>query len=160
MIQYDPAKSADTDDFPGILNNGLAENAPRLLTALHDAMLTTDAEAIRYATDHIQVRGSSGTLVATDGRQMLLQNGFEFPWDDDVLIRRTKVFGSKELPQDGPVAIGRTGDWLAVRVGPWTIFLKIAQEKRFPKVDHDVPRPEYATTRFRMSQADAAFLLK
>ena len=159
MVQYDPVKSSDTDVFPEVPKK-FTENPPDLLKALHDAMLTTDPDAARYATDHIQVRGQSGTLAATDGRQMLIQNGFEFPWDDDVLIPGTKVFDSKELPQDQLVAIGKTKDWVAVRVGPWTIFLRIEKEKRFPEMDHHIPRADNATARFSVSPADAEFLAK
>ncbi len=100
----------------------------------------------------------SGGAVATDGRQMLLQDGFEFPWDDDVLIPRTKVFGSDELPQDKPVAIGKTDDWVAVRVGAWTIWMKIEKKKRFPVVDQHVPRAKDAASGCRLSAADAEFL--
>ena len=77
--------------FPFGLPEQLTENPPRLLTALHDAMLTTDPDPVRFATDHIQVRGKSGTVVATDGRQMLIQDGFEFPWDDDILLSLLSV---------------------------------------------------------------------
>ena len=157
MVQYDLVKSSDTDDFPGVPEK-LTENPPRLLTALHDAMLTADPAPIRFATDHIQIRGKSGAVVATDGRQMLIQDGFEFPWEDPILIIRTKCFGTKELPQDEPVAIGRTDDWVAVRVGPWTIWLKIEKERRFPEVDHHVPRPENSAATFHMTQVDAEFL--
>ena len=76
MVQYDPVTPSDLDDFPG-LPEQFTENPPRLLTALHDAMLTTDPDAVRYATDHIQVRGKTGTVVATNGRQMLIQDGCE-----------------------------------------------------------------------------------
>ncbi len=157
MVQYDPVTPPDTDDFPETPETLIA-NPPGLLQALHDAMLTTDPDAARYATDHIQVRGKSGTLAATDGRQMLLQDGFEFPWEDDVLIPRAKVFGSDELPQDKPVAVGKTDDWVAVRVGPWTIWLKIEKKKRFPVVDQHVPRAKDAASGCRLSAADAEFL--
>jgi len=157
MVQYDPVTPSDTDDFPETPET-FAENPPGLLMALHDAMLTTTPDAARYATDHIQVRGGSGALAATDGRQMLIQDGFEFPWGNDVLIPRTKVFGSDELPQDKPVAIGKTDGWVAIRVGPWRIWLKIEKERRFPEVDHHVPRAQDATSGCRLSAADADFL--
>ena len=70
-------------------------------------------------------------MAATDGRQVLIEDGFDFPWDDEALIPRSKFFGSKDLPQDKPVAIGKAGDWVAVRVGPWTVCLKIEKGKRY-----------------------------
>jgi hypothetical protein len=158
-VRYDLLKSSDVDDFPK-LPKQLVQNPPRLLCALRDAMLTTDPDARRYATDHVQLRGGRDTIVATDGRQMLLEDGFQFPWDDDVLIRRTKVFGSGELGRDQPVAIGKTDDWVAVRVGPWTILLRIGKDLRFPDVDRHVPKAEDAKATARISPADTEFLLK
>ena len=121
-------------------------------------METTDRDAIRYSTDCVQLRGKTGTLAATDGGQCLLQRGFSFPWEDDVLIRRTMVFGSKDLPRDAPVAIGRIDDWAAVRVGPWTIQLRIAKERRFPQVDGVVPAAKGAFASFRLPPSDRKFL--
>jgi len=108
------------DDVPGDafppLPTSTTSNPPRLLEALRDAMATTDDEALRYATDCIQLRGD-GCLLATDGRQILLQNGFEFPWDDELLVPRNLVFGSKDLPGDKPVEVGNTEDWFTSTSG-------------------------------------------
>ncbi len=77
-----------------------------LLKALDDAMHIVSTTAIRYATDKIQLRGQSGEIAATDGGQLLWQSGFQFPWTDDVLVPRLKVFDCTELFGD-TVAIGR-----------------------------------------------------
>ena len=100
----------------------LIKNPPELLRALHDAGETTSPDSTRFSLGHLQLRGTSGTIAATDGRQLLVQSGFRFPWKEDVLIPRAKVFGSAELPQDQPVTIGKADDWVVVRVGPWTFF--------------------------------------
>ncbi len=159
IAQYDPVAATDTDDFPEKPKK-FAENPTRLLTALHDAMQTTDPESCRYALSCVQLRGTDGDMAATDGRQLLIQNGFKFPWQDDVLIPRTKVFGRKELARIESTAIGKTDDWVVVRAGPWSFYLKIEKDKLFPEVRNHVPSVDAATAGFRISPKDAPFLTK
>ena len=45
------------------------------------------------------MRGKAGEVVATDGRQLLVQSAFRFGWDGDLLIPAAPIFGCKELPQ-------------------------------------------------------------
>jgi hypothetical protein len=70
---------------------------------------------VRFALGQIQLGGKSGTIAATDGRQLLVYNGFQFPWEEDLLIPASKVFGSAEL-QGQSLAIGKTDDWLVNRL--------------------------------------------
>ncbi|MHB1038187.1 MAG: hypothetical protein ACYC35_26405 [Pirellulales bacterium] len=161
LLQYDavgPAK-AHAEKFPP-WPESWAENPPGLLKALDDAMQTTDLEAVRFAINRIQLRGKTGTLAATDGRQLLIQSGFQFPWDEDILMPHTTVFGCRELPQDQPVAIGTTKTWVAVRTGPWTIGLAIDNQGRFPKVETHMPRADAARCSFQLASSDAEFLAK
>ena len=159
MVQYDDAEPVDSARFPR-LPEELAENAPAILAALRDAAETTEPAAFRYATNCIQLRGTSGQLAATDGRQLLIQSGFRFPWDEDLLVLRNRVFGCKELPHNKPVRIGKTDTRLALSTGPWKIFLALNQEGRFPDVDHHIPPAESAVARFEVCPADAEFLAK
>jgi len=158
MVRYDPVDPKDAAAVPAGASP-LAENPARLLAALRDALETTAPVGIRYATNHVQIRGQSGTLVATDGRQLFIQGGFEFPWDEAVLIPRTRVFRCGELDTDQPVAIGRTEAWVTAKTGPWTIHLAINHEGRFPQVDELLPDPRNAAAGFRLSPADARFLV-
>ena len=59
-----------------------------LLDALVEAGGTTDADSTRYALGCLALRGDSSDLAATDGRQLLLQGGFAWPWVGTVLVRR------------------------------------------------------------------------
>jgi len=158
-VRYDPVKPSDTDRFPEMPKK-FTQNPPRLLVALRDAMETTDPDAVRFATNTIQLRGTSGTIAATDGRQVLIQHGFTFPWDDDVLMPRTRVFGSRELFCDGPVALARTGVWVVIRNGPWTVHRTIDTDGRFPEVDHHVPRAGDAAARLWIAPTNAESLAK
>jgi len=138
----------------------LQRNPPALRQALHHAVMTTEREAIRYAVDHIQLRGETGEIVATDGRQLLIQSGFEFPWQEDVLVPRNLVFGCGDLPGNAPVFVASTGEWVVFRIGEWTFNLKIATDKRYPEVDPLIPRPQDAVARFHLAPGDARFLSK
>ena len=159
ILQYDAAEPVDAGEFPR-LPKQLAENPPEILTALRDASETTDPESARYALGCVQLQGASGRLVATDGRQLLVETGFQLPWDEDVLVPKSRIFGCRELSQDEPVRIGKTDKWLAVSTGPWKIFLALNQEGRFPDADHHIRPAESAVARFEVCPADAEFLAK
>ncbi|HEX3658047.1 MAG TPA: hypothetical protein VHV55_19825 [Pirellulales bacterium] len=128
------------------------------LDSLHNATACADRDVVRYALDHLQLRGSVGQIVATDGRQVLRQGGFSFPWADDLLVPALGVFSCKELPQDEPVSVGKTDDWIVLRVEPWTLWLRINKQARFPKVDDLIRPASSASSRLTLSQQDAIFL--
>jgi hypothetical protein len=158
-VQYDQVLRTAKPDLPERPPE-FSENPPELLAALHDTMTTTDPDSIRYAIGCVQFRGRSGTLAATDGRQMLLVRGFRFPWADNVLVPAAKVFGHRELPQDQHVHVGRTDDAVVIAVGAWTFWLRINKEGKFPDVDRQIPKAADAVTRCRFAPADAEFLAK
>ncbi|MCE9553849.1 MAG: hypothetical protein K8T91_10815 [Planctomycetes bacterium] len=156
--QYDAHKSADLlKDFPTIPEI-LTENPHGLLSALKDAAETADQTAVRYATNMIQLRGSSGSLGATDGHHLLVQRGFTFPWTDDLLIPASKMFGAQELSGDEPIFVGRSDNWITLRTGPWTFHFSIGKEGRFPKLDDNIRPTEVVPTRLQLSADDAVFL--
>ena len=157
MVRYDAVPNAD--EFPA-LPKRFAQNPPVLLQALRDASDTTDLNSARYALGYVQLRGAAGTLAATDGKQLLVQSGFRFPWKDDLLLPAVKVFGSAELPQDKPVEIGKSDDWVTIRLGPWTIWLAVNKDGRFPETDREIPCPANVTARVCFDPADAEFLGK
>ena len=135
-----------------------SDPGPGLLDALAEATETSADDDTRYALSCLALRAGSGSIAATDGRQVTIRAGFAFPWDEDLLVRRSPLFASRELPRDQAVQIGKTDDHVAVRVGPWTIWLAIRADARFPHVDHVIPEPGSAATRLRLDPADAAFL--
>ena len=158
LMQYQSPEGPG-DEFPPTPEN-LAENPPRLLIALSHALETTDADSSRFATDHIELRGRSGAIAATDGRQLLVQRGFAFPWEGPILIPRTTAFGCRELPQASVVEIGRTEDWVMIRVGSWTVHLRIGKDRRFPKIDDHIPAASGAIFRVQFAPSDGEFLAK
>jgi len=97
-----------------------------------------------------------GKIVSTDGRQLLVQAGFNSPWEDDLLATRSPLFACKDVPPDAPLPVGRTDDWLTLQTGPWTFHLAIDEERRFPKTEDFVRRPETAVTRLEALALGAA----
>jgi hypothetical protein len=99
-------------------------------------------------------------VVGTDGRQLLIQGGFAFPWKEDLLIPGAPVFGCAELPREEPAAVGRTDTHVCVRVGPWAFHFALDEQSRFPPVERAIPPQAGVVTTCRLSPDDAAFLRK
>jgi hypothetical protein len=125
---------------------------------LAEAGKTTADDTARYALNCIQLRGDRHEVIATDGRQLLIVEGFALPWTGDVLIRHVPLFAGRELPRDQPVSIGKTDTHVAVRTGGWTFFLEIQKDVRFPRVDQVIPEYEATATRLCLDATDATFL--
>ncbi|HEX5270517.1 MAG TPA: hypothetical protein VFW33_08535, partial [Gemmataceae bacterium] len=115
-------------------------------------------EATRFAITRVLLRGKGGQVVATDGRQLLIQGGFPLPWDDDVLVPRLPLLDLPGVPLPGPAGLARAGDHLILRVGDWTFWLAPDTQGRFPDFEGAVPR-ERGGSRLRLDPHDAAFLV-
>ena len=157
LVQYDSVTPRDADKFPS-LPESLAENPPSLLRAFTEASDTTDSGSARYALGCVRLRGEDGSLAATDGRQLLVQSGFCFPWTGDVLVPRTKVFACQDLADEQAVLVGKTKDWVTVGIGAWRVHLRIDEHGRYPKVEQIVRAADQAVGVCRFSAADRAFL--
>ncbi|MCA9124935.1 MAG: hypothetical protein H6822_24520 [Planctomycetaceae bacterium] len=156
MVRYAmPEVPCPFPDIPA----SLTDNPPELAMSLHDTMQTAAPESTRYALQCVQLRGS-GTIVATDGSQMLLETGFDFPWDEDLMIPRRTVFGSGELPHGSNVQVGKSDDWVCFRMGCWSFFFAISKEGRFPDVESCVRDIASAAASVQIDSHDAAFLVK
>ena len=136
-----------------------AELPAGLLDALAEATATAAEDDTRYALSCLALRGGSASVAASDGRQALIWPGLAFPWEGEVLIPRSPIFGCKGLPRDHPVQVGRAGDHVAFRVGPWTFWCEIKTRVRFPDLDRILPGPGSVATRLRLDAHDARFLL-
>ena len=147
-------------DTPPTVPETWASNPPRLLAALSDAMKIVPTDATRYAINCVQLRPSGGRLAATDTHQLLIETGFTFPGVSDVLIPRTTLFGSRELPADQPVDVGLTANHGVFRVGPWAFWLTLEKQGRYPCVENIIPAADSAKTRLSLSAEDLSFLLE
>jgi len=154
--EYAPPKSSDTS-FPD-LPEAFVENEVALWTALGDAVECTDGQSSRYALACLNLCGAAGRIETTDGRRALIQTGFRFGWEENVLVSGNSVLGCPEIKPAATIEIGRTDDWVAVRVGRWLIQLRIQKEARFPNVEQVVPNPELRRSKWELSLEDAEFL--
>ena len=147
----------ECEEFPE-LPERLASNESRLMAALGDACETATTDSARYALDHLPLRGSAGQVISTDGRQLLIQDGFQFPWEGELLIPANRLLCSRELRRGKSVDVGSTAEWMTLRSGPWTIWLKINEKARFPNVLELVnKRPETVAT-LQVPDKDAEFI--
>ena len=135
------------------LDNGLVK-------ALADAAAIAPREHVRYALQRTLLRGQLGQVVSTDGAQLLAQSGFTFPWPEELLIPSVAAFGCKELPQDGSVTVGKTDTHVVVRVGPWTFWLWIDKDGRYPRTENVIPTLGKNVTTCRLAPEDAVFLVE
>ena len=103
----------------------LMANKPEILGALREAVATADREATRYALGCICLKGNAGKIAATDGRQLLVQSGYQFPWNEDLLIPANSVFGCSQLTVNQPVHIGRSASHVSFMRRTWKIHFKI-----------------------------------
>ncbi|HPM82332.1 MAG TPA: hypothetical protein PLF81_16605 [Candidatus Anammoximicrobium sp.] len=74
MMRYSPPDAAELGDFPAPPES-MVDNPASLLTALRDASETAEPASIRFALDHLELCGDSGTISATDSRQVLVRCG-------------------------------------------------------------------------------------
>jgi hypothetical protein len=158
VMEYDAIDLSPQPAFPTAADD-LARNDPGFLQALDVAMATAAGEPVRYAVNKILLRGQ-GEIVATDGRQLLVQEGFRFPWSEELFLPRTAVFGCRELPVEESVFIGEQNGCVTLRVGPWSFFLPAETKLRFPNVENAIPAAARLSTRLQLSAADAQFLAK
>lgn len=157
LFQYEAQHLKDVTLFPARPER-MASNDPALLAALACAAEVADRNPVRYATDCLELAGKAGTVVGTDGAQLLIESGFCFPWETPQLVPASKFFAFAELPLYQQVEVGITGKWFALAVGNWALWLPLREEGRFPKVV-DIVRPaDAAQHRCRLSEADTDFL--
>lgn len=136
----------------------MVDQDPRLLHALKAASEICDPDSLRYALGCLELCGETGEIAATDTHQLLVQRGFQFPCKEKVLIPRNAVWGCSDLAGTSPISIGQANDALTVATGPWSIWLKIVKDGRFPNVRDHIPSPESVAGTLDLAEADAQFL--
>lgn len=141
---------------------------PARFTPLEDSFRRafTDAAQIagrnqgRYATTLVQLRGSKGEIVSTDGGQLLVQRGMCWPWKQDLLVPAIGVLACRELPQEETFTVGKTENHVSLRTGAWIFHLAIDKTARFPVIDKVIPSAAGKSTTLHLAQEDAVFLAK
>ena len=144
---------------PPALPDCWGSNPPSLLGAMDAAMRIAPNDATRFALNCVQLRPGDGRIAVTDSRQLLVQSGFTFPWSGDVLVQRSPVFRCRELVSDEPVAVGVTANHFVIRTGPWTHWLLLEKQGRYPTFEAVIPAADTAKTRLRLTDEDVEYLL-
>jgi hypothetical protein len=129
-----------------------------LLPALRSASEVATIQPGRWATNRLQIQGESGRVIATDTRQLLIQNGFQFPFPETVLIPTLPIFSAKQWRQ-APAKVALQGDELQLRVENWLLTLRIDSAGRFPDCLSIVPRSSNPA-RVQLSEADVRTILQ
>ena len=107
----------------------------KLFDAMTEAAKCVDDNNVRYALGSICLRGANNQIVSTDGRQALIQDDFDFPFDNDVLCLPSKIFASKEFLELGEtVKTGVKDNWVYFNVGSVSFWLQKVEGK-FPQLD-------------------------
>ncbi|MBI3866052.1 MAG: hypothetical protein HY290_29595 [Planctomycetia bacterium] len=155
---YDDCRDQVLDGWPKRPER-FSTNDFRLVEALQQTAGIVDRSPnYRAALDTVQLQGT-GKVVATDSRQALVIRGeFKFPWNDDVLVLPTDVFGFADFPRDVPVEIGATETHVCVNVRPWTLYLSRVNDRKYPKVEEACPPRASVKTRVQIPAEDREFL--
>jgi hypothetical protein len=132
-----------------------SNNPAGFLSAFADASQCTSGDSGRYALACVQLGGEQGRMAATDGHQLLVQDGFRFPWQEAVLVPANKGLIARELPSDVPVQIGQHDKRIVFRVGDWTLWLR-AHEGKFPRVTDILRGRQASQSHCEIDPADAA----
>jgi hypothetical protein len=142
---FEPLPETSTPVAPPLPKRWSAAPAELLAGLNEAARLAARADASgRYALYRVQVRGAQGEVVGTDARRALIRGGWTFPFAEAVLVPALPVFASREF--DGlPAKVGRTATHFVIVFGPWTLWLRIDKEAKYPDVRSAVPDPRDAT---------------
>jgi hypothetical protein len=155
LCSYAPA--GEVAAFPDVPAK-FVELEPRFATAYRAACSVREADPARFAIDHVLLRGKAGEVAGTDGKQIYIEKGFTFPFNDDVLVPASGVFSCSDLKHKGPIGVAKSDDWLALRVGPLALLKRINKEGRFPQIKDVIPRHRKPPATLELADVDAAFL--
>jgi hypothetical protein len=113
----------------------------KLLAALHQCGQATAraGSTPRFALDRLCLSGAAKRVVGSDGKVALLAGPFPLPFADTKLVPAVPVFGCPELSSQTVVSVGTTDGFVAVRAGPWCVFLPVVPG-RYPDVAAVIPK--------------------
>ena len=151
--------NVQTPELPPMPDQFVEVSAGQFFDTLVSCGKCIDRDSERYALGYIALNGEKGTVAATDGRQALLIDGFDFPWDEDVLLPSSRMYAAKELRESDSVQLGFRDQWLTMTVGHFAIQWK-SFDGRFPKVENIIPQTGSMTSWLELDAQDAAFITK
>ena len=127
----------------------------RFLPCLANAIEVTDEACIRYALGCVQLDGRDGTMAATDGRHVVLFDGFDFPWKSEaILVRKSRLFALKDFLNLKAVSVGSQDSTFVMASGHWRFTLPVETDARFPNVGQVIPDRQRSTNRVHLDAGD------
>jgi hypothetical protein len=115
---------------------------PSILQALHECGRCAARDSVRFALIRLQISGQAGQIVGTDGQQLLVWKGFDFPFTDAALVPAIPVFANRDLTIADEVRIGMSENHIVLTAGPWTVWLGLDKTGRFPDIVRVIPQSE------------------
>ena len=76
-VDFDLVMGNATHEWPS-LPKELVQQPPEFLTALHEAARTCRPASGRFALSRVQLRGKEGEVIATDGKQLMVQSRLHY----------------------------------------------------------------------------------
>jgi hypothetical protein len=128
--------------------------------AMAEAVNSTSPKEVPRSLHKVQLRGSTGQVVGTDGRQLFMHGGFVFPWRNSLLVPAIHACGHRELADEQEPMIGQTETHLFVQFGQWTFALKTDAVSKYPAVEQVIPNPRGVKTKVQFGADDVALLCK
>ena len=133
----------------------------RLIAVLAAAGEATDQESLRYALSNLQLDGQDGSVVGTDGRQLVRFDGFDFPWRDRaILVPATSLFSTALLSRTTSLACGADDHALILQADDWMIRLPIEKEGRYPNVALVLGQQNGPSNRVYLDSGDLDFFAR
>jgi hypothetical protein len=154
--EFETVPPEDAPAFPA--EPPLTAMPESFLAAFADAIRTAAKQHVRAGLTRVLFRGKGGEIVASDSKQLLVQRGYPFPWEGDVLVPRLPALDGRPLDATGPVGIGRTAEQVIIRVAPWAFAVPVDAVNPFPAIDAVIPRATAATGRLRLDPGEASRL--
>jgi hypothetical protein len=134
----------------------LPPNARQALIAAFET--AEQGEPGRYALHHVRLQGGKASLAATDGRLLLIQGGFHWPFAEYLLLGNYRtLFRWGEFPE-GPLEVSMTERQFVFRGGTWEFFLPIEESQRYPNVELVLPSPVEVAATLEVSSGDAQYV--
>jgi hypothetical protein len=150
-----PEKGLETPSSPKV-GYLLPLNARQMLIAAFET--AEQGEPGRYALNRVQLQGSKASIAATDGKQLLIQGGLPWPFEEELLLANyRRLFRSGDFPT-GQLELAKTERQLVFRAGHWEFFLPIEESQRYPQVEDVLPALSEAVATLEISSGDAKYL--
>jgi hypothetical protein len=98
-------------------------------------------------------------MTGTDGRHLVVFDGFDFPWKSEaLLLRKSRLFALKDFTKLNTVSVGVQDKSIVIASGPWRFTMPVEADSRFPSVDQVLPDRQRSSNRVLLDPRDCEVL--